>query len=75
MCCRRGGGKGWWGGRRLAQWPEQSVSALQHEGGAIVVQDTTDYIAEAERQLGNAAHNKKMDNDPTVSRCGLAVRR
>ena len=45
------------------------------EGGAIVVQDTTDYIAEAERQLGNAAHYKKMDNDPTVSRCGLAVRR
>ena len=34
--------------------------------GAIVVQDTTDYVAEAERQLGNAAHYKKVDKDPTV---------
>ena len=29
------------------------------KGGAIVAQDMTDYIAEAERQLGNAAHYKK----------------
>ena len=35
------------------------------KGGAIVVQDTTDYVAEAERQLGNAAHSKKVDKDPT----------
>ena len=36
------------------------------KGGAIVVQDTTDYVAEAERQLSNAAHYKKVDKDPTV---------
>ena len=35
------------------------------KGGVIVVQDTTDYVAEAERQLGNAALYKKMDKDPT----------
>ena len=36
------------------------------KGGVIVEQDTTDYVAEAERQLGNAAHSKKVDKDPTV---------
>ena len=34
------------------------------KGGAIVVQDTTDYVAEAERQLGNAAHYKQLARTP-----------
>ena len=42
------------------------------KGGAIVVQDTTDYVAEAERQLGNAAHYKKVDKYPTVGAAKLS---
>ena len=34
-------------------------------GGAVVVQDTTEYIAEINRQLKNEAHYCKVEKDPT----------
>ena len=37
------------------------------KGGAIVVQDTTDYIKEAERQLSDTTFYSKIDTDPTVN--------
>jgi len=35
------------------------------KGGAIVVQDVSQYIQEAERQLADHTHYKKCDRDPT----------
>ncbi|XP_070182243.1 uncharacterized protein [Littorina saxatilis] len=37
------------------------------KGGAVVVQDTDNYIKEAERQLNNSLHYSKADNDHTVA--------
>ena len=36
------------------------------KGGAVVVQDVSDYIAEADRQLGNTANYTVLRTDPTV---------
>ena len=35
------------------------------KGGAIVIQNKCDYIAECERQLNNSDHYKKLDHNPT----------
>ena len=35
------------------------------KGGSIVVMNTIDYIAEAERQLNNPDHYEKLQEDPT----------
>ncbi|GFN78605.1 flagellar protein flil [Plakobranchus ocellatus] len=35
------------------------------KGGAVVVLNTTDYIAECTRQLSNATHYRKLNSDPT----------
>ena len=35
------------------------------KGGSIVIMNTTDYIAEAERQLNNPDHSEKLQEDPT----------
>lgn len=37
------------------------------KGGAVVVQNTSDYIAEALRQLNNEEHYETLKKDPTVS--------
>ncbi|KAK7092797.1 hypothetical protein V1264_008488 [Littorina saxatilis] len=37
------------------------------KGGAVVVQDTDNYIKEAERQLNNSLHYSKVVKDPTVA--------
>ena len=36
------------------------------KGGAVVIQNTDSYIAEAERQLDNPLHYAKLKSDPTV---------
>ena len=38
---------------------------VSHQGGAVVVQETTEYIAEINRQLKNEAHYCKVEKDPT----------
>ena len=35
------------------------------KGGSIVIMNTTDYIAEADRQLNNPDHYEKLLEDPT----------
>ena len=37
------------------------------KGGAIVIQNTTDYIEEAQNQLSKSAHYETVKKDPTVS--------
>ena len=36
------------------------------KGGKIVIQDTTDYISECERQLENTVHYKRLYTDSTA---------
>ena len=36
------------------------------KGGKIVIQDTTDYITECERQLENTMYYKRLYTDPTA---------
>ena len=36
------------------------------KGGAVVIQDTENYIKEADRQLGNTVHYERVQNDNTV---------
>ena len=36
------------------------------KGGAVVIQNTDDYIREADRQLNNPTHYSKLKTDPTV---------
>ena len=35
------------------------------KGGAIVIQDKCNYIAECQRQLSNETHHKQLTSDPT----------
>eukprot|EP00745_Piridium_sociabile_P005366 TRINITY_DN13285_c0_g1_i1.p1 TRINITY_DN13285_c0_g1~~TRINITY_DN13285_c0_g1_i1.p1 ORF type:complete len:744 (-),score=124.94 TRINITY_DN13285_c0_g1_i1:151-2382(-) len=39
--------------------------SVADKGGAVVVQDTTKYIAEIERQLSNEGHYVRVKDDPT----------
>ncbi|KAL8604975.1 hypothetical protein ACOMHN_028603 [Nucella lapillus] len=36
------------------------------KGGAVVVQNTEDYVAEAHRQLYNTQHYEKLERNPTA---------
>ena len=42
------------------------VIKLADKGGSIVIMNTTDYMAEAERQLNNPDRYDKLQEDPTL---------
>ena len=44
------------------------------KGGSIVIMNTTDYIAEAQRQLNNPNHYDKLQEDPTQKNSTLTSR-
>ena len=41
------------------------------KGGALVVNDVQSYIKEADRQLSNGDHYKKLDQNPTSENAAL----
>ena len=51
--------------KTLANNDKITIKAVD-KGGKIVIQDTTDYISECERQLENTVHYKRLYTDPTA---------
>jgi hypothetical protein len=52
----------------LEKNPELTIKKAD-KGSAVVVMNTTDYIAEAERQLLNSGAYQHLDHDPTAEYC------
>jgi hypothetical protein len=50
--------------RKMVQNREVRISTAD-KGGAVVVQDVSDYLQEISRQLDNQLHYKKIPSDPT----------